>query len=151
MQIPLRRPADDRDGDFGRLWGRFAQQLDRWPDFVPAPPPAGDVLPAADVLESDQAYLVEVELPGVRQDDVRVDVACSRLVVTGRRRTYDRKGLFRHRGRSTGHLRLVVTLPGGLDADAVAASLEDGVLTVLLPKTESDRRRRIPVRIGPRA
>ncbi len=149
MQIPLRRLPDEPDGDFGRLWTRFAQQLDRWPDFVPAPPPAPDALPAADVLESDQAYLVEVELPGVRPDDVRVELGGSRLVVTGRRRAYDRQGLIRHRSRSTGHLRLVVTLPGGLEADGVAARLDDGLLTVLLPKSESDRRRRIPVRIGP--
>ena len=147
MQIPLSRS----DGTaFDPLWRRFAQQLDRWPDFVPAPPPPPDVLPAVDVLESDQAYLVEVELPGVRQDDVRVELAGSRLVVTGRRRSYDRQGLFRHRSRRTGHLRLAVTLPGELAANDVAASLEDGLLTVLLPKAVSSRPRRIPVSVGPR-
>lgn len=149
MNWPLPGRGDsDRtaDEEFERLRPSLSVQLDRWPDFV-RPPRSSlhDVLPQADLEETDDSYLVDVELPGVSRDAVSVEVAQRRLVVTGERRQRLRTGLLRHSTRTTGSFRLAVTLPNDVDGDRVTAALEHGVLSIHVPKAESARRRRIPV------
>lgn len=104
-----------------------------------------DVVPLVDLEERDDSYLLDVELPGVRRDDVSVELTAGQLVITAERRERERVGLLRHRTRTTGRYRLELTLPVDVDGDHVAASLEQGVLTVVVPKAEHARRRRIPV------
>ncbi len=101
--------------------------------------------PLADVEETDDAYLVEVELPGVSREDVSVEQTGGRLVVHGERKERERVGILRRRTRTTGRFYYEVDLPAELDDQAVTASLDRGVLTVRVPKSGSARRRRIPV------
>jgi len=147
MDLPIRRRADHRpEQEFERLRDAFAHQLEHWPDFVRALPDAlHDVLPLVDVEETDGSYLLEVELPGVRLEDVDLEVDQGRLRLIAERRERERVGLLRHRTRTTGRFSMAVTLPGPVDSDAVTASLDRGLLTVVVPKTERTRRRRIPV------
>jgi HSP20 family protein len=109
-----------------------------------------DVAPLADVEESDDAYTIDVELPGVRKDDISLEVGEGRLTVTGERHERQRVGLLRHRTRTTGRFRLAVTLPLEVDGNGVTATLDHGVLTVTVPKAERSRRRRIPIGRGER-
>ena len=102
--------------------------------------------PPADLEESDEAYLVEIELPGVRKDDLDIEVAGRRLTVTGERREKERVGILRRRERTVGRFRYEVLVPGDIDEDGAAAGLDDGVLTVRLPKPAHERPRRIAVR-----
>jgi HSP20 family protein len=102
--------------------------------------------PLADLEESDDAYCVEVELPGVDKDDVSVDLAGRRLIVVGERKERERVGILRSRTRSTGRFHYEVTLPGEADEEGVEANLDSGVLTVRLPKAARERRRQIKVR-----
>ena len=147
MNLPIRRRDARRpEQEFERLRTTFAEQLEHWPDFVRSLPEAvHDVLPLVDVEETDDGFVLEVELPGVRREDVDLEVDHGRLRLTAERRERQRVGLLRHRTRTTGRFSLAVTLPVPVDSDAVSASLDHGVLTVVLPKTERDRRRRIPV------
>jgi HSP20 family protein len=101
--------------------------------------------PLADVEETDDAYVVELELPGVKKDDIEISIGGRRLVVTGERRERERRGFLRHRTRSVGRFHYEVNLPGTVEEDEVTANLDEGVLTVRLPKPASDRRRRIPL------
>ena len=101
--------------------------------------------PLADVEETDDAYVVDIELPGVRRDDVAIEVLDGRLSVTGERRERQRVGLLRRTTRTTGRFRLHVALPLEIDADAVTADLDHGLLTVTVPKAARARRRRIPI------
>ena len=101
--------------------------------------------PPADVEETDDAYVVDVELPGVRKSDIAVSVEGRRLSVDAERRERQRTGVLRRRTRAVGHLRYEVVVPGDIDADEVKASLDDGVLTVRLGKATSHRARRIPI------
>ena len=148
MNIPIRRREDDRgsDPEFERLRPAFASELDQWPDFVRTLERSlNDVSPLADIEETDDSYLLDVELPGVRREDIDLLVDRGRLVVTGERHERERVGLLRHRTRTTGRFVLAVTLPGPVDSDAVAASFVDGMLRVVVPKAERARRRRIPI------
>lgn len=104
--------------------------------------------PAADVEETDEAYLVELELPGVKRDDISVEFGAGELVVTGQVTRRERVGFLRSRTRPVGRFDYRVHLPADVEQEHVDASLSDGVLTVRVPKTEKARRRRIPISSG---
>ena len=148
MNMPIRRREDDHPAtrEFERLRHSFASELEQWPDFVRSlQDTLDDVSPLADIEETDDSYLIDVELPGVKQEDIDLKVDQSRVVVTGERRERQRVGLLRHRTRTTGRFTLAVTLPGPVDSDAVGASLDHGVLSIVVPKAEHARRRRIAI------
>ncbi len=105
----------------------------------------GGFIPLADVEESDDAYLVEVELPGVKREDVTLEVSGRRLTVSGERKERERVGILRKRTRSVGRFEYQVTLPGEVDEAGVEASMDEGVLSVRVPKAASERPRRIQV------
>src|ERR1700719_4488483 len=105
----------------------------------------GAWLPAADVVETDSAYVIEVELPGVRREDVDVNLNGNELVVTGEVKERKREGLFRRRTRRVGEFELRVTLPGYLREGDIEASLAYGVLKVYVPKAESTKSSKITV------
>jgi HSP20 family protein len=102
-------------------------------------------LPAADVVETDSAYVIEVELPGVRREDVDVNLNGDELVVTGEVKERKREGLFRRRTRRVGEFEFRVTLPGYRRDGDIEASLAYGVLTVYVPKAESTKSSKITV------
>lgn len=105
----------------------------------------GAWLPAADVVETDSAYVIEVELPGVRREDVDVKLNGNELVVTGEVKERKREGMFRRRTRRVGEFEFRVTLPGYLRDGDIEASLAYGVLTVYVPKAESTKSSKITV------
>ena len=147
MTLPIRRDGDGADRDFHLLRRSFAEQLDHWPDFfTPVHSLIDAVAPRADLEETDDHYLLEVELPGISRRDVDLQLDDSRLVVTAQRVERERVGLLRHRTRATRRFALALTLPADVDGEAVTADLRHGVLSVLLPKTPHARRRRIRVR-----
>lgn len=149
MNLPIPRHRDtprEPEADFDRLHRSLVSDLDRWPHFAnDLIETLRDVAPLADITESDESYVVDVELPGVSREDISLEVASGRLVVTGERRERQRVGLLRHRTRTTGRFRLAVSLPVDVDAEDVKAELDSGVLTVTVPKAEHARRRRIQI------
>ena len=109
---------------------------------------AGAFTPLADLEETDEAYVAEIELPGVQLEDLSVEVAGSRLTVAGERKERERVGILRRRTRTVGRFHYEVLLPGEVEAEQVEASLHEGVLAVRVPKTARERPRRIPVTHG---
>lgn len=107
--------------------------------------PGGGWRPAADVEETDTAFRVEVELPGVDRDDVSVEFGGGELAVTGQVTQRERVGWFRTRTRPVGRFSYRVELPTDIDPDQVNATMGNGMLTVTVPKTANARRRRIPI------
>jgi HSP20 family protein len=104
--------------------------------------------PSVDIEETEDAWVVEAELPGVKHDDVDVDVRDSELVISGEIRERERKGILRRRTRRTGRFEYRVTLAGEVDPDSTDASLDDGVLTIRVPKAERARPRHVEVKSG---
>ena len=102
--------------------------------------------PLVDVEETEDAWVVEAELPGVDRDDVNVEVRDSELAISGEIKERERKGILRRRTRRTGRFDYRVTLPGDVEAENLEASIKDGILTVRIPKPEQARPRRIEVK-----
>ena len=130
--------------DIERLRSQITALLDGTSD-VPDPL-AGAFVPMADVEETDDAYVIEIELPGVDQKDIDVSVSGRRLLVTGERKERERVGLLRRRTRRVGEFRFEIVLPDDLDPDDVDAHLDQGVLTMRVGKEAAERRRRIEVK-----
>jgi HSP20 family protein len=103
-------------------------------------------IPAVDIEETEDAYLVEAELPGVKREDVNIEVSGKELSISGELEERKREGVVRRRTRRVGHFDFRVTLPGEVDPESVAAKLNDGVLSVRVPKAERMQRRRIEVK-----
>ena len=101
--------------------------------------------PLADLSETDDAYLVEVDLPGVKRDDVVVEMTGTALTVRGELKEKERVGLLRRHTRRTGEFLYQISLPTDVDAEHVSAELADGVLSVRVPKTETAKPRQIEV------
>jgi HSP20 family protein len=96
--------------------------------------------PNTDVSEDAEHFYVKVELPGVKKEDIQVEVENSVLTLTAKRtdKTKD--------GESTAEYRRALALPEGVDADKVVATHENGLLTLTLSKAEQAKPRRIEVR-----
>lgn len=101
--------------------------------------------PLADVEEHDDAYSVELDLPGVKGEDVDVQLNDRQLTVSGEIKEKERTGILRRRTRRVGQFHYSLTLPGDVDPDNVTARLHDGVLTVRVPKSAQAKPRRIEI------
>jgi HSP20 family protein len=110
-----------------------------------APPATGAWTPLADVTETDDAYLLEIDLPGVDRKNLTVEVTGTGLRVYGEIVEKEKVGWLRHRTRRVGHFSYHTQLPSDIDADHISADLADGVLTIRVPKTEAAKPRRILV------
>jgi HSP20 family protein len=102
--------------------------------------------PPVDIEEQDNAYLIEAEVPGVDKKDVNIELVSNELMVTGEIKEREREGVLRKRTRRLGRFEYRVRLPEQVEGDNVEASLEDGVLTVRVPKVQQSERRRIQVK-----
>jgi HSP20 family protein len=127
----LRRMLDQTFGSFGLP--ALATESVGW-----APP--------VDIEEQDDAYVIEAEVPGVKKDDVNIELISNELMVTGEIKEREREGILRKRTRRIGRFEYRVRLPEQVDPDNVEAKLKDGVLSVRVPKHEQAERRRIQVK-----
>jgi HSP20 family protein len=102
--------------------------------------------PPVDIEEEDDAYVIEAEVPGVKRDDVKIDLVGREMTISGEIKERERKGILRRQTRRVGQFEYRVILPDEVDGDGVEAKLKDGVLSVRVPKAERAQRRRIEVK-----
>jgi HSP20 family protein len=102
--------------------------------------------PLVDVEETEDAWILEVDVPGVKREDINVEVNHGEVAITGEIKERERTGILRRRTRRVGQFDLRVTLPGDIDADNIEAKLHDGVLNVRIPKSERARPKRVEVK-----
>ncbi|WP_035740263.1 Hsp20/alpha crystallin family protein [Parafrankia elaeagni] len=105
---------------------------------------------AVDIEETDEAFIVELETPGIRADDLSIDLRDNELSISGEIRAREREGTLRRQGRRTGRFEQQITLPGEVNPDTVTAALDCGVLTVRLPKARRSEPHHISIS-GPTA
>ncbi len=104
--------------------------------------------PAADVYETAAGYVVEIDLPGLRREDVAVQVERGELVIRGEKppSTAGRPETFHRLERLDGPFARSFRLPQAVDPEDISAELSDGVLRLTLPKPRPGRR--VPVEAG---
>ena len=104
--------------------------------------------PETDVVETEREIMVHVEMPGLKRDNIEVDVENNVLTIRGEKReerTEGQEGRFHLAERRYGTFARSFVLPRDVDSDNIEASFEDGVLSVRIPKSERARRRKIDV------
>lgn len=148
MALPTRRrerdltswdPVSDVERTARQMSQFFEQAFRNLPGFDRGPEEA--FAPLADLEETDDAYVMEIELPGVSRDDIDIECRGRRITVSGERREQERKGVVRQRTRTVGRFFHEVVLPGDIEEDNIGATLENGVLTVRAPKDEAEQQR----------
>lgn len=106
--------------------------------------PGGDFrVPTSDVYETDDAYVINVETPGMDKNDVKVEMDDNTLTIraekTQEQKDDQKKGYFRSERSYTGFYRQF-PLPEGVDSENIKAQYNNGVLEVIVPKTEERKR-----------
>lgn len=104
--------------------------------------------PIVDTYEKDDAIVVSAELPGVKKDDVSIDVKNNILTMSGERKHEDEinENDYYRSERFYGKFQRSFTLPDNVDADNVDASFKDGVLKITIPKTEQSAKKKIEIK-----
>ncbi|MFN2555945.1 MAG: Hsp20/alpha crystallin family protein [Nitriliruptorales bacterium] len=127
--------------EFERLRRQMWSLVDAWPTLPTITQPL-----FAELEETEDAFVVEIELPGVKKNDVSIELEGRRLIVHGERKERERSGSLRWRTRRVGEFHRAVVVPADVDEEGIAATLEQGMLSIRLPKSHAAKRRRIPVR-----
>jgi HSP20 family protein len=102
--------------------------------------------PLVDIEETDDAYVLEVELAGVKREDLNIELVGNELMITGEIKEREHKGTVRRRARRTGRFEYRASLPAQVDPDKIEATLNEGVVTVRVPKSEREHRRKIELK-----
>lgn len=140
VQHPLHQLRDGMDRLFTGVFGPTAEGL---------LPPMFRSQPAVNVWEQGDALVVEMEVPGIKNDQVDISVVGGELSIKIDRPDVTQEEIRYHRReRPVGSFSRVLRLPSEVDANRVEAELRDGVLTVILPKAENAKPRKINVASG---
>jgi HSP20 family protein len=134
---------------FARLSNAFQEDVDRLFDlpFFGRESRATASPTALDIYQDKDQFIVKAELPGLKKEDIAVSLHEGVLTLAGERRQekeHDEKSSVRNE-RWFGRFERTVNLPAPVDAGRVAASYEDGILTVTLPKAEQAKPRQIEI------
>jgi HSP20 family protein len=106
--------------------------------------------PPMDLVETEDHFVLKADLPGVDENDVKVELEDSVLTIAGERRHEEevKSGGYYRLERATGVFSRSLTLPEGINPDAVQASFDKGVLEVRIPKPEERKPRRVAISVG---
>src|SRR5512141_2237155 len=144
FDMPIFREMEEMSDRLGRLFGTWTRPLDVQESLKVA-----DWTPAIDIQETEKEYLVKVEVPEVKKEDVHITVQDNVLTVTGERKLEkEEKGKKFHRiERSYGTFLRTFSIPVDADETKIAAEFKEGLLLLKLPKLEKPRPKTIEVKV----
>jgi len=129
---------------------RMRQQMEQLLESAATPPQreAAGVLPLINLTEGKDKYYVRAELPGVKGDELDIQVTANNLAISGERKiAAEEEGARYHRKeREAGTFSRMIGLPGEVDTDKVEAKLENGILTIVISKAEIAKPKQITVK-----
>jgi HSP20 family protein len=134
-----------RPEPFSQEFGRLFNTL-----FESGEAPAQRWVPAMDLVEAEDHFVLKADLPGLTEGDVAIELQDGTLTISGERRAEHEskeRGWYRVE-RSFGRFSRSLSLPEGVDADGVNAAFDNGVLTVRIPKPAERKPRRIQIGSG---
>ena len=107
-------------------------------------------MPAMDLVEADEHFVLRADLPGMSEEDVNIEVEERVLTISGERKAEhtETKDGYQRFERAFGAFSRSLTLPEGIDAEAVSASFDRGVLEVRIRKPEQRKPRKISIGVG---
>jgi HSP20 family protein len=107
-------------------------------------------IPPMDLVETDDSYVLTADLPGLGQDDISLEFEGDVLTLSGERRSghEERKEGYYRLERAAGSFSRSLTLPEGVDPDAVTATFDKGVLEVRIPKPEQRKPKKVAIQVG---
>ena len=126
----------------------FEESMSRNTGRPAAPAPSRTWAPVVDILEDNDKIAIKVDLPGIKQDDIHIDLTGDVLTLSGERRFEDeeRKDSYVRVERIYGSFQRSFQLGVPIEVDKVTASYQDGILTVTLPKSEAVKPRRVEIK-----
>ena len=129
---------------------RLRQQMEQLYDGTSASyqPASAGVFPLINLTEDKDKYYIRAELPGVKGDELDIQVTENNLAISGERKiTAEKEGARYHRReREAGTFSRIIGLPGDINSDNVDAKLENGILTVMVSKAEAAKPKQISVK-----
>jgi HSP20 family protein len=142
----MRRPPNRSTVPLRSVLERLAGD---WPS-VASDGGIAEMLPALDVRETDDEYIIELDLPGIDPEQTEVLVEGRTVTIRGRieEEAEENRGNYLVRERRQGSFLRAVALPGMIEVDKVATSYQDGQLRIVLPKASASRARRIAIDEG---
>ena len=130
---------------------RLARQMDQMSSAMFERPEmrwlSSKVFPAVNITEDRDNYYVRAELPGIKTDDIRLEVTGKNLAISGERkiRSEGDRAKYHRKEREEGKFSRIISLPGEVNADSVHAKLVNGLLTVAIGKSETAKLRQIAI------
>ena len=103
------------------------------------------ITPPASVTEISDGYLLEIEMPGVKKDGLEISVENNELTIIGRRSFPATEGTLIHRESRSENFRRMFEIDPSIDADKISAKIDQGLVTLTLPKAEHVKPRKITV------
>ena len=137
-----RRYAPVAPYDFDRVFDRLIQN---WAG--PASMPELDWNPSIDVSESDEVIVVKAEVPGVSPEDIDISLDDNNLIISGEKKqeSEEKERNYYRVERSYGSFRRSIALPSAADVDSIKASSKDGILSIVIPKSDERKNRKIEI------
>jgi HSP20 family protein len=107
-------------------------------------------IPAMDLVETDDDFVLRADLPGLSEGDVNIELEDNVLTVSGERKSEheERKEGYYRVERASGSFSRSLTLPEGVNAEAIKASFDKGVLEIRIPKPEERKPRKVAISVG---
>lgn len=129
------------------IWRQFDDIFHSWIEPTLDIDRSGFV-PALDIEDRGDAYALSFDLPGLKEDDIKVEVRDNTLFVSGERQKEEKKenGEYCRYERSFGRFERAISLPPNIDSEKIDASYKDGVLELFIPKSENTRLKTIEVK-----
>ena len=129
-----------------RLQNQMNRLFENFFEDMPAQRGYGASYPGVNLWEEGDAAWIETELPGASMDDIEVLVSGNEVTINGERKIAEvPNATYHRRERGTGRFSRTLTLPWEIDAEKVEAKLHDGVLSIMLPKSESSKPKKVKV------
>jgi len=132
---------------FGQVQRELGRMLEEFAGCACSPAARAHGFPAFNAWEDDGRFLIEAEVPGLTLEDLDIQIEGNKLSVRGQRKLADDENVVYHRReRGAGEFTRDVRLPFEVDPEGVEATLKDGVLTIVLPKSGREKTRKIVVK-----
>ena len=126
---------------------RMRQQLDQMFDDSPQQRVSAGVFPLINLSEDQDNYYIRAELPGVKGEDLDIQVTGKNLAISGERKiaAEEASAKYHRREREAGTFSRMIVLPGEINSDKVEANLENGILNIVVSKAEIAKPKQISV------